>query len=213
MKRVLPAAAILALAILAAWAVYHYGVAFIAGGSYRRENVAIGGPADTEFSSPTTVGFSFLDAPRVLPDVRFTDGEGRPLSLADFRGRPILLNVWATWCGPCRKEMPALERLQVPLGPSNLLVLPLSIDRQGAAAVKQFYGELGLKVLGVYVDASGNAMRELNAVGVPTTLMIDREGREIGVEIGGAEWDSAAVIALIRQHLALPPGQPDAQGP
>ena len=210
MRRALLVVAALDVAILAIWAVFHYGEAFIAGSSNRQPSVASTAGAGT--SSSATVGFVFYGQPSALPEIRFTDGEGRNLSLADFRGRPILLNIWATWCGPCRKEMPTLERLQVIMGRSNLLVLPLSIDRQGASVVKQFYGELGLKALDIYVDASGKVSRDLNTVGIPTTLLIDRDGREIAREIGATEWDSPEVVALIRQHLGLSPSQHDAQG-
>jgi len=97
-----------------------------------------------------------------------------------------------------------IDRLQATIDKSQLLVLPLSIDRKGAPVVKQFYEELGLKVLGIYVDQSGKASSELSTVGVPTTLLIDRDGREIGRKVGPAEWDSPEMIALIREHLGLP---------
>lgn len=151
--------------------------------------------------------FSFFDPPRALPELRFVDGEDRALSLGDFRGRSIVLNIWATWCVPCRKEMPALDRLQAAIDASRLLVLPLSIDRKGTPAVKQFYQELGLETLGIYVDQSGKAANDLNTVGVPTTLLIDRQGQEIGRKIGPAEWDRPEMVVLIRERLGLLPGE------
>jgi len=117
---------------------------------------------------------------RELPDVGFVDGDGRAASLADFRGRVVLLNLWATWCVPCRREMPALERLQAKLGGAEFIVLPLSIDRGGVPPVKRFYEELGLAALGVFVDQSGAATGKLATTGVPTTLLIDREGARSG---------------------------------
>ena len=210
MRWTLLVVAVLDLAILAIWAVYHYGEAFIVGSSHQRPGVA----STAEAPPPSaTAGFVFYAQPSVLPEIRFMDGEGRNLSLADFRGKPIILNIWATWCGPCRSEMPKLERLQLTVGRSNLLVLPLSIDRQDVSVVKQFYGELGLNALSIYVDSSGRAARDLNTVGIPTTLLIDRDGREIGREVGATEWDSPEVVALVRQHLGLPPGGPSATGP
>lgn len=146
---------------------------------------------------------SFLKAPRVLPELRFTDGDAHPLSLADFRGRPVVLNIWATWCLPCRKEMPALDRLQAAFDKSGLAVLPLSIDRQGASVVRQFYREVGLKALGIYLDPSGKVSRDVDVSGVPATLLIDRDGREIARKLGPAEWDSPAMTALIRDRLGL----------
>jgi thiol-disulfide isomerase/thioredoxin len=180
-----------------------YGTAFMAKPVNPQPVAAAQAPTDTESASSDAFKFSFLDQPRTLPELRFVDGEGRALSPGDFRGRPIVLNIWATWCVPCRKEMPSLDRLQAAIDKSQLLVLPLSIDRQGPPVVKQFYDELGLTQLGIYVDQSGNASSALNTVGVPTTLLIDREGREIGRKIGPAEWDSPEMIALIREHLEL----------
>jgi len=200
MRRILGAGAALLGAVAAAVALYHYGTEFTSGPSNRQPVAANTAPSDA-------FNFSFFDQPRALPELRFVDGENRALSLADFRGRPLLLNIWATWCVPCRKEMPALDRLQVAIDKSQLLVLPLSIDRKGVPVVKQFYQELGLRALGIYVDQSGKASSELGAVGLPTTLLIDRDGREIGRKIGPAEWDSPEMIALIREHLGLPSGE------
>jgi thiol-disulfide isomerase/thioredoxin len=151
------------------------------------------------------LSFSFPDHPLDLPALRFADADDRDLSLADFRGRPVVLNIWATWCTPCRQEMSSLDRLQAALGKSQLLVLPLSIDSQGVSVVKAFYRELGLKQLDIYyLDRSAEASRALSTVGIPTTLLIDRDGREVGRKIGAAEWDGPEVIELIQRHLGVP---------
>jgi len=113
----------------------------------------------------------------------------------------VLLNVWATWCVPCREEMPALDRLQGRLGGEDFVVIPLSIDREGVAAVKPFYQRLGLEKLGIYVDLSGRGSRGLALPGVPTTLLIDREGREIARKMGAAEWDSPEMLSLVQQTI------------
>lgn len=157
--------------------------------------------------------FSFLDHPAELPEIRFVDGAGRSLTLGDFRGRPILLNLWATWCVPCRKEMPSLDRLQAKFDPSRFLVLTLSIDRRGVPAIKQFYQELGLKSLGIYLDQPGAALQLLQAPGLPTTLFVDRDGKVIGRKIGPAEWDSPETIALLRKHLDLPQSEQETEAP
>jgi len=136
-----------------------------------------------------------------IADVRFVDGDGRRMSLADFRGRSVLLNVWATWCGPCREEMPTLDRLQARLGSADFEVVALSIDTGGLEAVRDFYEELGLKSLRMYVDPSGMAAVNLNVLGLPSTLVLDREGRELGRYVGPAEWDSEPVIEAIRALL------------
>ncbi len=144
--------------------------------------------------------FTFFDEPRPVPEVRFTDGEGRDLSLDRFRGKVVLLNLWATWCAPCRREMPALDRLQARLGGDDFEVLALAVDRGGAAKVKAFLDELGIERLGLYVDSTTRALRALGAYGLPTTLLIDRAGNEVMRVIGATEWDGAEVVDLVR-HL------------
>ena len=151
--------------------------------------------------------------PRPLKSFKFIDGDLKAASLADFRGKIVLLNIWATWCGPCRAEMPTLERLQQNLGGPDFEVVALSIDQEGVPVVKKFYEELGIKALRIFVDPTMRAPLELNAIGVPTTLLVDREGREIGRHAGPAEWDSPEVIATIRDYLesssaARPQGNP-----
>ncbi|MGQ0749139.1 MAG: TlpA family protein disulfide reductase [Betaproteobacteria bacterium] len=146
--------------------------------------------------------FSVLAKPTTLPDVTFTDGEGRSMRLSNFRGKTILLNVWATWCAPCRKEMPALERLQARLGGPGFQVVAVSIDRGGAVAVKSFYEELAIEELRIYVDTTIQVSSNLNAIGLPTTLLIDAQGREIGRKVGPAEWDSPEVVKMIEKYLA-----------
>lgn len=176
----------------------------------RTENLS---SIDNSAATRRNLQFSFLDHPAESPEIHFVDGDGRPLTLGDFRGRPILLNIWATWCVPCRKEMPSLDRLQAKFDPSQFLVLTLSIDRQGVPAVRNFYQELGLRSLGIYVDQPGTVLHLLRAPGVPTTVFVDRDGRQIGRKIGPAEWDGPEAVALLRDHLNLPsdeqiPGAP-----
>ena len=204
-RRLLIAVAALGLAIVVAFALDHYGSIFFHLRSGEPPPLA----ASTQQSaapSPAAFEFQPLDPPRELPDLHFVDGTGRSTSLADFRGRLVLLNLWATWCVPCRREMPALDRLQATLGSEQFIVLPLSIDRGGVPPVERFYEELGLKTLGVFVDQSGASTGKLATTGVPTTLLIDREGREVGRLLGAAEWDSPEAIALIHRYLNSPPG-------
>ncbi len=113
-----------------------------------------------------------------------------------MRGKVVLLNIWATWCTPCRKEMPTLDRLQTALGGTDFEVVALSIDRR-MDAVRKFFAEIGIQKLAMYLDSSAKATRQLGAVGLPTTLLIDREGREIARLIGPAEWDSPDIAAFI----------------
>ncbi len=141
-----------------------------------------------------------MSLPKSVPELKFEAADGTPVTLADFRGRIVLLNIWATWCGPCRKEMPALDRLQAKLGGPGFQVLALSIDRS-PDRIQPFFDEIGIKNLSIYTDRSSAAMAMLDIVGVPTTLLIDREGREIQRWVGPAEWDSPEIESLIRRQL------------
>ena len=146
--------------------------------------------------------FVMHDAPKPVAAINFDDAQGRSRSLAEFKGKVVLLNIWATWCGPCRKEMPALDRLQAALGGPEFEVVALSIDRGGTDAVRKFFADIGIRTLAMYLDSSGQALRTLSALGLPTTLLIDREGREIGRLIGPAEWDSPEMIEFVRCVVA-----------
>ena len=142
--------------------------------------------------------FILHEAPKPIAAIRFEDGQGQARSLSDFRGKVVLLNIWATWCVPCRKEMPALDRLQATLGGPHFEIVALSIDRGGMDVVRKFFAEVGVRNLAMYLDTSGKASRELGAVGLPTTLLVDRQGREIGRLIGPAEWDAPEMIEFVR---------------
>jgi len=137
-----------------------------------------------------------------LPDLRFIDAASAARSLSDFRGRVILLNLWATWCVPCREEMPALDRLQAALGGPDFEVVALSLDRGGVVDVKRFYEELKLRALRIYVDHNGDALSKLGSVGIPLTVLVDRKGRELWRVVGPREWDQPAEVKRIRGHLA-----------
>jgi len=147
---------------------------------------------------------SLYDTPKPAPPITFTDGDGHRQALADFKGKVVVLNVWATWCLPCRKEMPTLDRLQQMLGGPDFEVVALSIDRDGPDAIRKFFTEIGVQHLAIRVDSTAKAAGDLGAVGLPTTLLIDPQGRELGRLIGPAEWDQPEMIAflkgLISQH-------------
>jgi thiol-disulfide isomerase/thioredoxin len=152
-------------------------------------------------NSPDEALFTSLATPRPVAAFSFADRDDVQLTLADFHGRIVLLNLWATWCVPCRKEMPGLDRLQAKLGGSRFTVLPLSIDHRGRDVVARFYRELGLKSLSIYVDKSANVTYAVNAVGMPTTLLIDAQGRELGRIVGPAEWDDPAMLSRLTSFL------------
>ena len=138
---------------------------------------------------------------RLVPALAFKDAEGKPKTLADFRGRTVLLNLWATWCVPCRKEMPALDRLQATLGGDDFQVVAVNIDTARLDRPKQFLADAGVTHLPLYTDSSAAAFQVLRsdgqALGLPTTLLIDRNGCQIGDLAGPAEWDSPEARALI----------------
>lgn len=145
--------------------------------------------------------FVMHETPQLLPEIGFEDGSGRALTLGGFAGKTVLLNIWATWCVPCREEMPTLDALQAELGGTGFEVLALSIDRAGPDVVREFFAEIGIQHLGLYIDSSMQAPVALAAVGLPTTLLIDTEGRELGRLVGPTEWDAPEMIAFLKTHL------------
>ena len=145
--------------------------------------------------------FNLLDAPKPIAEVTFVDDNGRTSSLRDFAGKVVLLNVWATWCLPCRKEMPTLDHLEQMLAGPDFEVVTLSIDRGGVDAVRKFYAEIGVQHLAVRVDSTAKAAGALGAFGLPTTILMDRQGRELGRLIGPAEWDQPDMVAFLKQII------------
>lgn len=153
----------------------------------------------SQFAAAQTVPKNFVihAAPKPVAAFTFMDSNGKLRNLADFKNHVVLLNIWATWCVPCRHEMPALDRLQAALGGADFEVVTVSIDRGGKDVVSNFFAEVGIQKLAMYLDSAGKAMRELGVFGLPTTLLLDREGREIGRLIGPAEWDSPESVQFI----------------
>jgi thiol-disulfide isomerase/thioredoxin len=139
------------------------------------------------------------DPPRPLPAIAFTDSAGASHRLAEFAGRGVVLNLWATWCVPCVAEMPSLVRLATLLTSDRIDVVPLAADRGGAAAVERFYRAHAITALPVYVDPTGLALEALGARGVPTTLIVDRTGRERARLEGAANWAGSDALAAIRR--------------
>jgi thiol-disulfide isomerase/thioredoxin len=177
---------------MAAWAAILALTGFLASADR-----GIAAPARSELSVGQMQNFTFFDSPKQMNGISFVDAQGRKLGLEDFRGKFVLVNLWATWCGPCRREMPSLDRLQARLSGDEFTVLALSQDRKGVAAVEKFLTQVGIKNLGVFVDSSARSARTLGAIGLPTTILLNKEGGVIGRLIGPAEWDSDEAVRLI----------------
>jgi thiol-disulfide isomerase/thioredoxin len=150
-----------------------------------------------------TLAFNFVATDSgPVPEVSFLDAEGNERSLSDFQGRVVVLNLWATWCAPCRKEMPSLDRLEAALGGEDFAVVALAVDRGKLGKIEDFYQEIGIENLAIYHDQSAKAGRSLRAPGLPTTLIIDRSGKEVGRVLGDAEWDGDDVVSLLNAVIA-----------
>jgi thiol-disulfide isomerase/thioredoxin len=159
--------------------------------------------------APRAIGevaaLTMASKPRQMPDLAFMDGNGQPRKLSDWKGKTVLLNLWATWCVPCRKEMPALDKLEGKLGSDKFAVVAVNIDTRDADKPKAFLKEANLTRLGNFHDEKAKAFQELKeiglALGMPTSVLIDGRGCEIGNMAGPAEWDSPDAIELIQASL------------
>jgi thiol-disulfide isomerase/thioredoxin len=143
--------------------------------------------------------------PLKIPDLAFEDASGKKLTLASFRGRTVLLNLWATWCVPCRREMPTLDALEGQLGSPRFQVVAVNIDTRDPDKPKKFLQQIGVKKLSYYADPSAKAFQDLKSIGrafgMPTTLLVDPHGCEIGTIAGPAEWSSKDAVKLIEAAL------------
>lgn len=138
-----------------------------------------------------------------VPSLTFQDATGQTLTLDDFRGRVLLVNIWATWCPPCRKEMPSLDRLQARLGGPGFQVVAISQDRAGLGVVEEFYNAVGIAHLTRYIDGDAASLDTLKVVGLPTSMLVDRQGRALGYALGARRWASDAIIEQIEQVADL----------
>jgi thiol-disulfide isomerase/thioredoxin len=140
--------------------------------------------------------------PLRLPDLAFADGDGQPRKLSDWRGKTVLVNLWATWCVPCRKEMPALEQLQTKLEGPNFEVVAINIDTRDPDKPRKFLQDANLTRLGYFNDQKAKVFQDLKAVGravgMPTSVLVDGQGCEIATIAGPAEWGSEDAVTLIK---------------
>jgi thiol-disulfide isomerase/thioredoxin len=139
--------------------------------------------------------------PVPAPEVSLADPTGQTVELSELRGKPVLINLWATWCEPCLREMPSLERLQSRLG-ERIAVLAVSEDRGGNKTVEPFIAKLGLKSVKIYIDPKSEVGQAFGARGLPTSFLIDREGKVRGRVEGAAEWDSPKILGVLEPLLS-----------
>ncbi|HEY8566254.1 MAG TPA: TlpA disulfide reductase family protein [Beijerinckiaceae bacterium] len=144
-------------------------------------------------------------APKPLPEIAFQGPDGEAKSLADFRGKTLLVNLWATWCAPCRREMPALDKLQAELGGDAFEVVAISLDTRGGDKPRAWLKENGIERLAFHADPQGRLLpvlqRSGHVVGLPTSILVGPTGCEIGVLKGPAEWASPDAMALVKAAL------------
>ena len=158
------------------------------------------GPFGLAIAGPTEI--PLLEESGVLPKIEFFDESNKIVTLEKWSGKVVVLNIWATWCEPCRTEMPTLDRLQGKLGGERFEVVALSIDEAGLGVVKQFFEEIDVKNLGLYIDSTYKAVEQLSVLGLPATILIDINGQELGRLIGPAEWDTPEMIAFFEEIIA-----------
>lgn len=196
---------LLALVLIAAGGALWYGKALHASGS---GNCPLAASA-SERLKPLAQGelaALAVETPRLPPDVSFLGPQGQTLRLADFKGQAVLLNLWATWCVPCRQEMPALDKLQAQLGGTDFEVVAVNVDTRNIDKPKAWLHENGVQNLAYYADPTGKILQVLqksgHLVGLPTTLLVDASGCEIGLLKGPAAWDSDDALAFMRSALS-----------
>jgi thiol-disulfide isomerase/thioredoxin len=176
-------------------------VRYLPGAPDRRDSASLASnTANTGASSAALGQLTALDPPRPAPELSFAARDGSPAHLQDFHGHWLLINLWATWCAPCVREMPSLDRLQAKLG-DRLTVLAVSQDRGGANVVTPFLEKLDLAALHIYLDPKSAIGQGLGARGLPTTFLLDGDGRVRAQLEGAAEWDSPAMLALLERYL------------
>jgi thiol-disulfide isomerase/thioredoxin len=147
-------------------------------------------------------GFIVHKERKAIEPFTFADAAGKQLDLSAWKGRVVLLNLWATWCTPCRKEMPDLAKLQAALGGPNFEVVALSLDRKGLEASQAFLKEIGVTNLAAYIEPEAKSLAALQALGLPATILIDRSGNEAGRLLGPADWSSPEAQEMVKALLA-----------
>ncbi len=157
------------------------------------------------FATGEVAAFSVAQRLQEFPSIAFNDADGQTLKLSAFRGKTVLINLWATWCVPCRKEMPALDRLQAELGGQDFEVIAISVDTGGAEKPRKWLKDNGITNLRLFSDQDGAVLKTLqrsgHVVGLPTTILLTPEGCQAGILRGAAEWASEDAFKLIKAAL------------
>jgi thiol-disulfide isomerase/thioredoxin len=203
-----------ALWIVALSALLGFGAVYVIGGGFDNGASKKSGAAAQDISPPNVgesggssfklgemAAFVTKKAPEPLPDITFQDAAGKDVTLSSFKGKTVLLNLWATWCEPCREEMPALDRLQHDLGSDKFEVVALSLDRKGYDASRKFLDDLKANDVKLYADATAKQGMALKLIGMPTTILINKDGLEVGRLAGSAKWDSDDAKKLIEAAI------------
>jgi thiol-disulfide isomerase/thioredoxin len=157
--------------------------------------------APSAVEAPALGVFVKQAAPQAAPDLSFVSADGKPHRLADWRGKTVLLNLWATWCAPCKVEMPSLDRLQGKFGSDGFEVLALSLDRTGIEKPADFFKGNNISHLAVYNDAESSATTAFRVSGLPVSVILDKEGREVARLTGPADWDNPATAAKVEEFI------------
>lgn len=160
-------------------------------------NAAAAGPVDWQAARDAGLSKLVESAPAPVPQVAFTDLDGNAHTLADWKGKAVLLNFWATWCAPCRQEMPALDALQKAKGGDRFAVLTVAVGRNPPAAVQAFFAEAGVSALPTLADPQMTLSRAMGVLAMPVSVLIDAEGNEVARMAGDADWSSPAAQTLI----------------
>ncbi len=182
-----------------------YGVYGFKGEPRKQEVVEAVVPAggfSKALATGSLAGFIIHPQRKDIAAFSFANDKGQTLDLSKWKGRVVLLNLWATWCAPCRKEMPDLSKLQTALGGPDFEVVALSLDRKGLAASQAFLKETGVSNLAAYVQPDGKPLAALEALGLPATILIDRNGKEAGRILGSVDWASPESQAMVKALLA-----------